>query len=83
MAARIERGGAAVRGQSWKGRRGEPAWGGAQGGDGRAEGWPEEAALGGQGCGGRCWHNARRNRGGREWKTKVKKGELIGGALPL
>jgi hypothetical protein len=44
MVARIERGGAAVRGRrggpsrSWKGRRGAPARGGARGGDGRAEG---------------------------------------------
>jgi hypothetical protein len=42
--ARIERGGATMRGQrggpgrSWKGRRDAPARGGARGADGRAEG---------------------------------------------
>jgi hypothetical protein len=42
--ARVERGGAAVRGwrgcrgRSWKGHRAAPAWGGARGGDGRVEG---------------------------------------------
>jgi hypothetical protein len=49
-AARAERGGAPMRGWTWKGRRGAPAWGGARGCDGRAEWWPEEAVLGGQGC---------------------------------
>jgi hypothetical protein len=45
------------------GHIGAPTRGGARGGDGRAEGWPEEAALGGLGCGGRRWHDARRRRG--------------------
>jgi hypothetical protein len=42
--ARVERGGAVVRGRrgcrgwSWKGCRAAPAWGGARGGDSRAEG---------------------------------------------
>jgi hypothetical protein len=44
---RVERGGAAVRGRSWKGRRGAPAQSGARGGDGRAEGWLEKASLSG------------------------------------
>jgi hypothetical protein len=48
---------------SWKGRRGALARGGARGGDGRAEGWSEEAALSGQGCDGRHWHSARRKKG--------------------
>jgi hypothetical protein len=61
---RIERGGAAVRGQSWKGCRGALARGGAGGDDGRAEGWPEEVALGGPGCSDRHQHSMRRSRGG-------------------
>jgi hypothetical protein len=63
MVARVERGGAAMRGRSWKGRRGAPAWGGARGGDGWAEGWLEGAVLGGPGCGGRRRHDASRSRG--------------------
>jgi hypothetical protein len=66
--ARIEWGGAPMRGRSWKGHRGGPARGGARGCDGRAKLWPEEAALGGAEAG--C-----------ERKTKVKKGEFIGGTL--
>jgi hypothetical protein len=61
---RVERGGAAVRGRSWKGRRGAPAQSGARGGDGRAEGWLEKASLSGQECGGWCWHDVRRSKGG-------------------
>jgi hypothetical protein len=53
-----------VRGRSWKGRRGAPTRGGGQGGDGWAEGWPEEAVLSGQGSGGQCRHGARRSGGG-------------------
>jgi hypothetical protein len=34
-------------GRSWKGRRGALGWGGARGGDGRVERWPEEAGAGG------------------------------------
>jgi hypothetical protein len=48
---------------SWKGRRGALARGGARGGDSRAEGWSEEAALSGQGCDGRHWHSPRRKKG--------------------
>jgi hypothetical protein len=64
--ADVERGGATVRGRrgcqgrSWKGHRGAPMRGGAQGGDGRVGWWPEEAALGGPRCGGRRRHAARR-----------------------
>jgi hypothetical protein len=51
--ARVERGGAAVRGRrggrgrSWMGRRGALARGGARGGDSRAEGRPKGVALDG------------------------------------
>jgi hypothetical protein len=51
-------------GRSWKGHRGASARGGARGGDGRAEGWPEGAVLGGQRCSGQRWHDVRRSRGG-------------------
>jgi hypothetical protein len=57
--ALIERGGVVLRGRSWKGRRGAPAWGGGRGGDGRAEGWLEEVALSGLGCAGRRQHGVR------------------------
>jgi hypothetical protein len=63
-AACVEWGGAVVRGRSWKGRRGAPTRGGGRGGDGWAEGWPEEAVLSGQGSGGQCRHGARRSGGG-------------------
>jgi hypothetical protein len=62
----VEQGGAVVRGhrgcrgRSWKGRRCAPVQDGAQGGDGWAEGWLEESALGGPGCGGWCQHSTRR-----------------------
>jgi hypothetical protein len=68
--ARTEWGGAVVRGrrgcqgQSWKGRRGAPTRGGAQGGAGQVDGWLEEVALGGPGCGSQHRHGARKSRGG-------------------
>jgi hypothetical protein len=77
VAVRIERGGATVRsrrdgwGWSWKGA---PARGGARGGDGLAEGWPEGATLGGQRCGSRRRHDARRSRGRGERKKSAKRG---------
>jgi hypothetical protein len=87
---RVEQGGAAVRdrrdcrGWSSKGCRGAPARTGARLGDGQAGWWPEEAALGRPGCGCQHWHGTRRNtEAGHERKTKVEKGELIGGVLPL
>jgi hypothetical protein len=43
--AHVKRGGAAVQGRSWRGYRGAPTWGGARGGDGWAEGWPEGRCL--------------------------------------
>jgi hypothetical protein len=79
----VEQGGAAVRGQSWKDRRGAPAWGGTRGGNGQAGWWLEEAALGGPGCGGRHWHSARRKqRWGVSGRLRLKRGSLSVGRSP-
>jgi hypothetical protein len=79
-AARVARGGAAVRAQrvcrgwSWKGCRGASVRDGARGGVCRVEGGP--------GCGSRRRHSARRSREGRERRKSTKRGSKSAGRSP-
>jgi hypothetical protein len=69
------RGQRGCRGWSWKGCRGAPRRGGAQGGDGRAEWWTEEVELGGPGSGSRRQHSGRRKqRQGMSGRRMLKRG---------